>query len=70
MTLGTLYGVGVGPGAPDLITVRAQRVLWDAYRVALEPGGATAFAALLSGRYTPSSNERVVAILCGANREL
>ena len=50
--------------------VQAQRVLWDVYRVALEPGGATAFAALLAGRYKPASSERVVAILCGANREL
>jgi threonine dehydratase len=50
--------------------VRAQRVLWDVYRVAVEPGGATAFAALLTGRFTPSTNERVVVILCGANREL
>jgi precorrin-2/cobalt-factor-2 C20-methyltransferase len=27
MTLGTLYGVGVGPGAPDLVTIRAVNVL-------------------------------------------
>lgn len=27
MSLGTLYGVGVGPGAPDLITLRAVEVL-------------------------------------------
>ena len=27
MSLGTLYGVGVGPGAPDLMTLRAVNVL-------------------------------------------
>ena len=30
--------------------VAAQRTLWDRLRVAAEPGGATAFAALLAGR--------------------
>lgn len=31
---GTLFGIGVGPGAPDLITLRAARVLSDAKVVA------------------------------------
>ena len=30
MTYGTLYGVGVGPGAPDLITLRALNILKSA----------------------------------------
>jgi precorrin-2/cobalt-factor-2 C20-methyltransferase len=35
---GTLYGVGVGPGAPDLLTVRAVRVIESADVLALPRG--------------------------------
>ena len=45
----------------------AQAALWDGLRVVTEPGGAAAFAALLSGAYRPSASERVAVILCGAN---
>ena len=45
----------------------AQRRLWDVLRVAAEPGGAAALAALLSGRYRPAKEERVAVLLCGAN---
>ncbi|MQA75547.1 MAG: pyridoxal-phosphate dependent enzyme [Solirubrobacterales bacterium] len=45
----------------------AQRLLWDQVRVAAEPGGATALAALLSGAYAPAAGERVGVLVCGAN---
>jgi threonine dehydratase len=45
----------------------AQRTLWEALRIVTEPGGAAAFAALLSARYQPSAGERVGVILCGGN---
>jgi threonine dehydratase len=45
----------------------AQRRLWDVLRIVAEPGGATALAALLSGRYRPAKDERVAVLLCGAN---
>jgi threonine dehydratase len=45
----------------------AQGRLWDVLRVAAEPGGAAALAALLSGRYRPARDERVAVLLCGAN---
>ncbi|HTQ33708.1 MAG TPA: threonine/serine dehydratase [Stellaceae bacterium] len=45
----------------------AQRRLWDVMRIAAEPGGATALAALLSGRYCLAKDERVAVLLCGAN---
>ncbi len=46
---------------------QAQAALWDVLRIAAEPGGAAAFAALLSGRYRPAQGERVGVLLCGAN---
>ena len=45
----------------------AQRALWDKVRIVTEPGGAAAFAALLSGKYVPGSDERVAVLICGAN---
>jgi len=46
---------------------QAQDALWSRLRVVVEPGGAAAFAALLSGRYKPLTGERVAVLLCGAN---
>src|SRR3954471_24933723 len=48
----------------------AQRVLWRDWRMATEPGGAAAVAALASGVYRPRPGERVGILLCGANVEL
>jgi len=46
---------------------RAQEVLWSAVRIVAEPGGAAAFAALLSGAYAPAAGERVGVVICGGN---
>jgi threonine dehydratase len=46
---------------------QTQEALWSNLRVVTEPGGAAAFAALLSGRYKPSAGERAAVLLCGAN---
>ena len=45
----------------------AQKVLWKVLRVVAEPGGAAAFAALLSRRYQPHPGERVGVLVCGGN---
>jgi len=45
----------------------AQQMLWNTLRIVTEPGGAAAFAAVLSGRYVPRADERVGVLLCGAN---
>lgn len=47
-----------------------QALLWRDWRMATEPGGATALAALVSGAYRPRTGERVGVLLCGANVEL
>jgi threonine dehydratase len=51
----------------DDAIVTAQRALWNILRVVAEPGGAAAFAALLSGAYRPAPGERLGILVCGAN---
>lgn len=51
----------------DAAILRAQAALWDVLRVAAEPGGAAALAALLSGQYRPRPGERVGVLVCGGN---
>ncbi len=45
----------------------AQQLLWDTVRVAAEPGGAAALAALITRKYVPFRGERVGVLICGGN---
>jgi len=45
----------------------AQDALWQTVRIAAEPGGAAALAALLSGAYVPEPGERVGVVVSGGN---
>ena len=54
-------------GEADIVA--ARQLLWDRYRMAVEHGGATALAALLSGAYQPRDGERIAIVLCGANTD-
>jgi len=47
----------------------ARESLWRVLRVVAEPGGAAAFAALLSGAYRPAPGEHVGVLICGANTD-
>ncbi len=47
----------------------AQVALWRRFRVAAEPGGAAALAALLAGAYRPATGERVGVVVCGGNTD-
>jgi threonine dehydratase len=51
----------------DEAIVDAQRALWSTLRLVVEPGGAAAFAALLSRAYGAQPGESIGVILCGAN---
>ena len=51
----------------DDAIAQAQTLLWRSLRQLVEPAGATALAALLSGAYQPQPDERVAVLICGAN---
>ena len=55
---------------PDAAITAAQAALWRECRLATEPGGAAALAALTGGSYRPQTGERVGVLLCGGNVDL
>ncbi|WP_341211069.1 precorrin-2 C(20)-methyltransferase [uncultured Limimaricola sp.] len=59
---GTLYGVGLGPGAPDLITLRAARLIEGARVVAYPTlaGGASFARAIAADLIAPTAREIVM----------
>jgi threonine dehydratase len=68
---------GICRDAVDRVTLvedeairHAQALLWRDWRMATEPGGAAALAALVSGAYKARPGERVGVLLCGANVDL
>jgi threonine dehydratase len=54
---------------PDDAIAAARTWLWRELRLAAEPGGATALAALLAGVWAPDPGERVAVVVCGANAD-
>ena len=59
-------GIKVITVADEAIT-QAQALLWSSARVLAEPGGATALAALTSGRFVTPTGARVGVVVCGGN---
>jgi len=55
---------------PDAAIMEAQATLWRDFRLAVEPGGAAALGALISGSYRPAPGERLGVLVCGANVDL
>lgn len=53
----------------DEAILDARIRIWADARLAVEPGGATAMAALTSGAYQPDASERVVIVMCGSNTD-
>lgn len=51
----------------DAAITAAQVALWRKARQLVEPAGATALAALMSGAYVPAPGEKVAVLVCGAN---
>ncbi len=51
----------------DDAILAARTALWRERRQLVEPAGATALAALMSGAYQPEPGERVAVLICGAN---
>lgn len=47
----------------------AQHLLWKEFHLVVEPGGAAALAAVLSGAYVPEESRKVGVVVCGSNTD-
>jgi threonine dehydratase len=54
---------------PDEAITEARDWLWRTARVAAEPAGAAAVAAVLSGAYQPVGTQRLCLVVCGGNAD-
>lgn len=65
VTLGTLYGVGVGPGDPELITVKAFRMLKECPVIAYPKKrmGAKSYALEIVELYVDTSNKEMLGLV-------
>jgi threonine dehydratase len=74
-TIGSIcFAVARATGMPAVRVsddaIRGARTwLWRELRLAAEPGGATALAALLGGAWQPEPGGRVTVVVCGANAD-
>ncbi len=61
----------VGPSVrvDEAAILEAQAWLWRTARLVVEPGGATALAALMSGAWTPPDARPAGVVLCGGNAD-
>ena len=58
---GTLYGVGLGPGAPDLMTLRAARLIENAKVIAYPTlAGAASFARSIAADLISKDAQEIV----------
>ncbi len=54
----------------DQAVVAAQALLWDRFRLAVEPSAAVPVAALSTGAWQPGPSDHTAVIICGANTSL
>ncbi len=60
MTQGTLYGVGLGPGDPDLLTLKAARLIANARVIAYPaPAGGESFARSIAAHLIPNDAQEI-----------